>query len=159
MAWTDGDPAGIWLVCCTPSSVDRLPGNRHRHHRRFARTRCKLQRQTHNLRLGIMALILKMVKEPFRSLSCRLRHLGEPYRSFNHLNLAEERADTVERMTPPMLKQSGSFGRQMSSVRVWQRPPLAHLMADSIDQRSLFILLRLIESPSPSFKHYLLLLR
>ena len=143
MTLTDGDPAGIWLVCCTPSSVDRLPGNQHRHHRRFACTRSKLQRQTHNLRLGIMVRILKMVKKPFRSLSSRLRHLGELYRSFNRLNLAEERADTVERMTPPMLKQSGSFGRHLPGILIRQRPPLFNLMANSIDQRSLLILLRL----------------
>ena len=95
-------------------------------------------RQTHNLRIGIMVRILKMVEKPFPRLASSWRYLREPYRRLDRLNLAEERAERVEIVMPPMPKQPCRFRRHLPGVRVRQRPPLAHLMANSIDQSGIF---------------------
>ena len=106
-----------------------------------------------------MVCILKMVEKPLPCLASRWSHLREPYRRFHRLNLAKERAKRVEIVMPPMLKQPGRFRRDLPGIRVRQRPPLAHLMANSIDQRSLLILLRLSRKPFALIKNNLLLLR
>jgi hypothetical protein len=58
-------------------------------------------------------------------------------------HLTEERADSGERVVPPVLEQAGCLRGDVPSGRVGQAPPAVHLDSQLVDQRPDIVLLGL----------------
>ena len=129
------------LALRTPRRVDGLPGDEHRHDGRLAGAGRQLQREAHQLRVGVVIGIGQMLKKTLSHLSHLRRDLRQPNGRFDGLNLAEERADAAELVVPPVLKQACRLRRDMPVVRVGQAPPFIYLIANRIDDRGGVVLL------------------
>ena len=64
-----------------------------------------------------------MLKECGATFAEFWRDFGQPDGCLGSLDLAEEGADVLELMMPPMLEQAGRFGRDKPLVRIGERPP------------------------------------
>ena len=108
------------LAARAPHGVDRLPGDQHRHHGGLAGAGGELQREPHQLRVGVRVRRSQVVQEDACP-ACRLRRdLGQPDRGLDRLDLAEEGPDAAELVMPPVLKQPGGFRRHLPLIRVGQ---------------------------------------
>ena len=123
--------------------VDGLPGDEHGHDGGLAGAGGQLQRQAHQLGVGVVVGVGQVVEEALAGLADCGRDLGQPDGGLDRLDLAEERPDAAELVVPPVLEQAGGFGRDLPVVRVGQRPPLVHLLAHLVDDRSGVVLLLL----------------
>ena len=119
--------------------VDRLPSDQHRHDRGLACAGGELQRETHELGVGVPVRCGKVLQYVLPRRRLR-RDLGQPDGRFNRLDLTEERANVVELVVPPMLQQPRCFRRDLPC---WSRQasPLVHFLANPIDDRGGIVLL------------------
>ena len=90
--------------------VDRLPGDEHRHDCGLAGAGRELQREAHQLGVGVVVRVGQVLEEPLAAAVVR-RDLGQPDRRLDRFDLAEERADATECVVPPVLEQPGRLGR------------------------------------------------
>jgi hypothetical protein len=98
----DQEAAGKLLAIRMAHGIDRLPSHQHRHHGRLAGARRQLQRHAEQFGIGLRVAALDM-RPKFRNARALLRrHLRQPNRRFDRLDLAEERTDALEAMMPPM---------------------------------------------------------
>lgn len=115
----DQEPAGELLAVRVTHGVHRLPRYQHRHDGGFARPGRELQRKAHQFGIGLFVGPLDVCPElgdPRPHLRC---DLCQPDCGFNSLDLAEEGADALELVVPPMLQQSGCF--RCHEPLVWVR--------------------------------------
>src|SRR6516162_8206509 len=68
-------------------------------------------------------------------------HLGEPDRRFDCFDLAEEWAQIVELVMPPMLEQPRRLRSDLPLVRVRQVAPCFDIGADLVDDRGWVVFL------------------
>src|SRR3984893_19588345 len=79
--------------------------------------------------------------------------LSQPYRGFHCLHLAEERTDTAELVTAPVLKKTGCLRRDLPLIGIGQGTPCVHMTTDFIDDRSGVVLLRFGRKPLAFVEH------
>ena len=118
-----------------------LPGNQHGHHRGFSGTGGKFQGKTKQFGVGVVIGSNQMVKDTFRGFPGFWRDFAQPDNGFNGFNLAEKRADPAERMMSSMLKQPGSFRRDLPLGWLRQGPPMFDQSPHFVDMRSGVVLL------------------
>ena len=111
-----------------PHGVDGLPGDEHGHDRRLPRARGQLEREAHELRVGVVVRVRQVLEEPL-PLPLVRRHLGEPDHGLHRLDLTEEGADAGEFVVSPVLKQPRGFRRHPPRARVADAAPLVHTVA------------------------------
>ncbi len=114
---TDQKATREMLACRTAHSIDRLPRDEHRHHRRLAGACGKLQREPHEFRVGVSIRRSEVIEQPLAVLELGC-DFGEPDRGFHSLHLAEERADTAELVMAPVLKKTGCLRRDLPMTGV-----------------------------------------
>ena len=112
--------------------VDRLPCDDHGHDGGLARAGGELERDAEEggVRLGIRGfeiLLELFILRLFR------RDFGEPDGGLHGLDLAEERAQAVEFVVPPMLEQAGGFRGDAPVLGIGDFPPGVHGGADFVD--------------------------
>jgi hypothetical protein len=110
--------------------IDGLPGNDHGHDRGLAGAGGKLQRQAHQLGIGILVGRREVIEDALALLGLG-RNLGQPDRRLRGLHLTEERADVVELVMTPVLQQAGGLRRDLPLIGIGQgnaRNPHAHAL-------------------------------
>jgi len=85
------------------------------------------------------------------------RDLSQPYHRFRCLYLTEERASIAELVMPPMLEQAHRLWGNQPLGRIRQSPPLAHALAQLIDDRVRVVLLFGVRKTAPFIEDHLLL--
>ena len=75
------------------------------------------------------------------------RNLGQPDGSLDGLYLAEERPHAAESVMTPVLQQAGSLRGDAPVGRIWDLAPTVHLVADTVDDRGVGVLLLLGRQP------------
>lgn len=145
-------------ACCQAGAhrVDRLPRDQHRYDGRLAGTGGELQREPHELRVGVAVGGGQMVQEALPRLRLR-RDLGQPDRRLDRLDLTEERPNAGERVVSPVLEQARRLRHHLPLVRVRQRPPGVHMAANLVDDRRWVVLLRGRREPLALVEHHLAL--
>lgn len=103
----------------------------------------KFQGQAQQLRVGVVVGIDKVFQEDFSGFSCAGGDFRQPDDRLDRFHLTEERPDVVEAVLPPVLQQSGGFGRYLPVLRVRQTSPLIYMSAKFIDNRRWIVLLLL----------------
>jgi hypothetical protein len=122
--------------------VDRLPGDDHRHHRGLAGAGGELQGEPGQPRIGEVVGAHEIV-----AVAAALgAHLGSDLRQpddrLHGLDLAEEGADVLEVVMPPVLEQAGGR-RRHAPLALGQLPPALDALADVVDDGLGVVLLRL----------------
>ena len=100
--------------------VDGLPGDEHRHDGGLAGAGRQLQREAHQLRIGVVVGVGQMFEKALARLSRLGRDLSQPDRRFDRLDLTEERTNAAELVVPPVLKQPRRLGRDLPVIRIGQ---------------------------------------
>ena len=118
----------------------------------------EFQGQAQQLRVGVVVGIDKVFQEDFSGFSCAWGDFRQPDDRLDRFHLAEERPDVVEAVMPPVLKQSGGFGRYLPVLRVRQSSPLIYMSAKFIDNGRWIVLLLLGGKPFAFVKNQVLLL-
>ena len=126
--------------------VDRLPRDEHGHDGRLAGAGGELQREPHQLGVGVPVRRREVVEQALAALGLR-RDLGQPDRGLDRLDLAEERADAAELVVPPVLEQTGRLRRDLPLAGIGQGPPGVHVSAHLVDDRGGVVLLLLGREP------------
>ena len=101
------------LAAGAAHGVDRLPRDEHRHDGGLAGAGGQLQREAHQLGIGVLVGGGKMLENALAALAALRRDLGQPDRGLDRLDLAEERADAAELVVPPMLEEARRFRRHL----------------------------------------------
>ncbi|GBE49015.1 hypothetical protein BMS3Bbin12_02208 [bacterium BMS3Bbin12] len=99
----DQEATGKTLALRVADGVDRLPGDQHRHDGGFSGTRRELQREAHQLRIGVMVGVGQVIQKTLPAAARMGGNLGQPDRGFGRLDLAEERPNAAETVVPPVL--------------------------------------------------------
>ena len=124
-----------------PHCVDGLPGNQHGHDRCFSCAGGEFQSQAQQFRVGVVISIDKVFQKDFSGLACIGSDFRQPDNRLDRFHLAEERPNVVEPVMPPVLKQSGGFGRYLPVIRARQASPLIYMSAQFIDDGRWIVLL------------------
>src|SRR5690606_4488356 len=124
-------------------SIHRLPGYQHRHYGRLTGAGGELQRQAHELRIGLRVAALDVSPEFLRPCAELRRDLSEPDCCLDGFDLAAEWTNTLEFVVTPMRQQARRFGRDQPLVGVGQPAPFLDVGADLVDDRSGVVLLLL----------------
>ena len=88
-----------------------------------------------------MISIGKMLKKALSGFSRFRCYFSQPNSSLNRLYLTEKRANTIEFVMPPVLKQASGFWSDFPVCRIWQVSPQVYLDTQAGDNRCLIILL------------------
>jgi hypothetical protein len=126
-----------------PRSINRLPGDEHRHDGRLAAARGHLQGKTEQLRIGLLVGLGNLVEKAPRRRPLG-RDLGQPDDRLYRFELAEERARAGPfflRPTPMLEKTLRDAGHTPVG-RIAQITPRANVLADLVDQRVLGVRLK-----------------
>ncbi len=126
----DEKAARVAFALRSPHRVDGLPGDEHRHDGGLAGAGGQLQREAHELRVGVVVGIGQVFKKTFAHLARLGCHFSEPDGSLNRLDLTKERTDAAVCVVPPVLKQSRCLWGYAPVVGVRQASPLVHLLAN-----------------------------
>ena len=134
-----------------------MPGNEHGHDGSLASAGGQFQRQSHECRVGVVVGIGQVFQERAAGPPSVRGDLSEPDGGFNRLHLAEEGSDIAELVLPPMLQQTGSFGRDLPLMGMRQAAPLLDLLPHGIDHGRMVVLLGRRGQPLAFVEHELLL--
>ena len=85
------------------------------------------------------------------------RNFREPDSSLSRFHLAKERSHTFKLIVPPMLKQTGGFGRDLPVVWIGYAAPLIDLLPNGVNDCGMVVLLFLRGKPFTFVEHDLLL--
>ena len=118
-----------------PDSIDRLPGDQHRHDGGFTCAGREFERQSHQLRVCLSIRTLQMRAEFGRTCPHFWGDLGQPDGRLNSLDLAEEGFDALEVVRPPMLEQPGGLGRNQPLIGIGKGTPGFDVGPNLIDDR------------------------
>lgn len=136
--------------------VDRLPGDDHGHHSRFASAGRQFQSQAQQLRIGIVIGIFEVFKKPssLTQIGC---HFGQPDQRLHGFDLAEKRANTAKGIRAPMLQQPSGFRCHAPVIWIGKQPPLVNASAQLVDDWRGVILLLRTRKPLAFIKDHFLL--
>ena len=137
------------LAAGTANRVDRLPGDEHRHDRRLAGAGGELQRETLELRIGVLVRAARCSRMPLPADEMR-RDLSQPDGRLDRLDLAEERANVAELVMPPVLQEPRGLRRDLRRRR--QTSPLVDVLANPLMIEVGSYCCFCVESPLPSSK-------
>ena len=154
----DDQKAAREMLAAGPAhGVDRLPGDQHRHDGGLAGAGGQLQREPHQLGIGVLVGGGEMIENALAARRLR-RDLGQPDRRLHRFDLAEERADAAELVMPPVLEQAGRFRRDLPLAGIGQGAPVVHMAAHLVDDRGGIVLLLGCRKPLALVENNLLLL-
>jgi hypothetical protein len=153
----DQEPAGKFVAVGLAHGIDGVPGNQHGHNSGLASAGGQFQRQPHERRVGVVIGIGQVFQEGVSNLTSVRGNLGEPDGGFHRLHLAEEGPDVAERVMPPMLQQTGGFGRDVPVMWIRQAAPLIDLLPNGVNDGRMVVLLCLCGQPLAFVEHDLLL--
>jgi hypothetical protein len=107
----------------------------------------ELERDAQQLRVRLFVGATDMGPEPGAGRRAIGSDLGEPNHGLDRLNLAEERAQILESVMPPVLQQPRRLRRHLPLIRVRQAAPVVDIAADLVDEpRNVVLLLGRRES-------------
>jgi len=121
--------------------IDGLPGDQHCHYGGFACTRGKLERQPHQLGIGVIIGIGQVFQKLASGLTGLRCHFRKPDSNFDGFDLTKERPETIELVMAPVLKKADGFRRNMPVIGILQLTPLVYMKSQIIDDRSGIVLL------------------
>ena len=107
------------LLAGRPDGVDRLPGDQHRHDGGLAAARRHLHGDAQQLGVGLFVGAFEVFPELGVALLLA-RDFGQPDDGFRGFDLAEEGADALEVMVPPVRQQTRRRRRDAPVSRVGQ---------------------------------------
>ena len=122
----------------------------------FAGTGSEFQRETGEFRVGVVVGVRQVLEEPLTGLACVRRHLRQPDRCLDRLDLTEEGSDSGELVISPVLQQTCRL-RRYPPLLLRQHPPLVDLIADTVDQCGVVVLLLFGRESLPLVEDNLLL--
>ena len=121
--------------------IDGLPRNQHGHDRCFSGAGGHFQGQTQKFGIGLAVGIFKMFQKSFSCLPYFRGDLCQVNDRFNGFNLAEEGANAVEMVMPPVLKKASRFRCDAPVVWVGEIAPLVYILPDLVDNGGWIVLL------------------
>ncbi len=148
--------AGEALALRPADGVDGLPGDEHGHDGGLPGTGSELEREAHELGVGV-AVRVRQVLEESLPLPFVRSDLGEPDRGLHRFDLAEERTDARELVVSPVLKQPRCLRRHSPGARILDAAPLVYSMAQRVDDRVGIVLLLRGRDTGPLVEHQPLL--
>jgi hypothetical protein len=92
----------------------------------------KLYGETQEIRVSVIVCVDQVIEENLTGFTHLRRDLGEPDDRLYRLHLAEERLDATERVVPPVLKETGRFGRNVPVAGVRTASPLVYVTAETV---------------------------
>ena len=121
--------------------IDRLPGDQHRHHGRFAAARGHFQGDAEQFGVGLLVGAFQVLAELVVP-AVLASDLGQPDGGLDRFHLAEKRAYALELVVAPVGEQALGGGRDTPVGRVRDCPPSRDVAADFVDDggRVVFLL-------------------
>ncbi|MNK95195.1 hypothetical protein D3C87_1154210 [compost metagenome] len=98
------EASGEFLALRMAHGIDGLPSDEHGHDRGLASTGRQLERQAHQVGIGIVAGLFQVIEEALAILAKLRSDLGQPDGGLGRFDLAEKRAHTGELVVAPMFQ-------------------------------------------------------